>query len=116
MEKWIDKQAVKAVLWAGLPGQESGNAIVDVLWGTVNPVRDVSPVLWVGLLTAILQSAKLPFTIGKKRTDYAADVLYQSGDPVPQVTYSEGLDIDYRHFDSKGIEVSASSSSGSRRD
>lgn len=39
MERWIDIPTVKAVLWAGLPGQESGRAIVDILWGTVNPVR-----------------------------------------------------------------------------
>lgn len=32
-------------------------------------------------------------------------MLYQSDQPVPQITYSEGLAIDYRHFDAAGIEV-----------
>lgn len=51
------------------------------------------------------QSGRLPFTIAKARGDYAADVLYESDMPVPQITYSEGLDLDYRHFDSQNIEV-----------
>ena len=78
MEAWIDNPNVTAVLNAGLPGQESGNALVDVLFGAVNP------------------SGKLPYTIGKSRSDYAADVLYSSSMQTPQITYSEGPNIDYR--------------------
>ena len=36
MEKWIDHPNVKAVLWAGIQGQEVGNALVDVLFGDVS--------------------------------------------------------------------------------
>ncbi|CAK5281386.1 unnamed protein product [Mycena citricolor] len=86
VEAWIDHPNVTAVLNAGLPGQESGNAIVDVLFGAVNP------------------SGRLTYTVAKQRSDYPADVLYSSGDPVPQITYSEGLGIDYRWFDSKNIQ------------
>lgn len=68
-----------AVLSAGLPGQESGNAIVDVLFGKVNP------------------SGRLIYTMAKQRSDYPADVLYELGaEETPQITYSEGLNIDYR--------------------
>lgn len=86
LESWIENPNVTAVLWASLPGQESGTAEVDILWGAVNP------------------SGRLPYTIAKKRSDYPADVLYESNMTVPQITYSEGLHIDYRHFDQADIE------------
>lgn len=35
MEAWIDNPNVKAVLLAGLPGEQTGPAIVDVLFGVV---------------------------------------------------------------------------------
>jgi beta-glucosidase len=72
-------------VWAGLPGQESGNGLVDVLYGDVNP------------------SGRLPYTIAKQRSDYPADVLYSSPDPIPEIDYTEGLLIDYRWFDAKNI-------------
>ncbi|WVQ75627.1 hypothetical protein IAR50_005256 [Cryptococcus sp. DSM 104548] len=88
IESWIDHPNVTAVLWAGLPGQESGNALVDILWGSYNP------------------SGRLPYTIAKQRSDYPADIVYtNSAYPVqPQVDYTEGLNIDYRHFLAEGIE------------
>ncbi|EFP74048.2 uncharacterized protein PGTG_00004 [Puccinia graminis f. sp. tritici CRL 75-36-700-3] len=86
MESWINHPNVTAVLMAGLPGQESGNSEVDILWGHVNP------------------SARLPYTIAKKRSDYPAEVIYNSSMPVPQINYSEQLQIDYRHFDTNNIE------------
>ena len=84
VEPWIDHPNVTAVVWANLPGQESGNSLVDVLFGKVNP------------------SGRLPYTIAKRREDYGADVVYQSDGNV-QLTYTDALNIDYRHFDSKGI-------------
>ena len=62
-----------------------GNSLTDVLYGYYNP------------------SGRLPYTIAKRREDYGVDVLYTSPDPIPQITYSEGLLIDYRWFDSKDI-------------
>ncbi|TFY66533.1 hypothetical protein EVG20_g4555 [Dentipellis fragilis] len=85
VESWIEHPNVTAVIQAGLPGQESGNALVDVLFGGVSP------------------SGRLPYTIAKQLGDYPADVLYTSSDKAPQITYSEGLDIDYRHFDANNI-------------
>ncbi|KAK7036371.1 Fn3-like domain-containing protein [Favolaschia claudopus] len=86
VEAWVGHPNVTAVLNAGLPGQESGNAVVDVLFGEVNP------------------SGKLPYTMAKRREDYPADILYNSGEGTPQITYDEGLNIDYRWFDAKNIE------------
>ncbi|KAK8049213.1 glycosyl hydrolase family 3 N terminal domain-containing protein [Apiospora phragmitis] len=78
---------VTAVLYAGLPGQESGHSIVDVLWGDVAP------------------SGKLPFTVAKQESDYGhllnGTVTF---DAFPQQDFTEGLYIDYRAFDRDGVE------------
>ena len=79
---------ITAILWAGLPGQESGNAITDVLYGKVNP------------------QAKTPFTWGKARGDWGTDVMYTFPSDPPQLNFKEGVFIDYRHFDAAGIEPS----------
>ncbi|KAF7358310.1 Beta-glucosidase [Mycena venus] len=89
MEAWIDHPNVTAVLYAGVPGQETGNAIVDVLFA--DGAQATNP------------SGRLPYTIAKAREDYPADVLYASGVGTPQITYEEGLGIDYRWFDINNI-------------
>lgn len=48
-------------------------------------------------------SGRLPYTIAVNRDDNPADVLYNSTEEVPQITYSEELLIDYRWFDAKNI-------------
>ena len=87
VDRWIDHPNVTAVLFAGLPGQEAGHSIVDVLYGDVNP------------------SGKLPFTVAKNETDYGhllnSTVSFGA---FPQQNFSEGLYIDYRYFDKHGIE------------
>jgi len=87
LEAWIDHPNVTAVLWAGLPGQESGNSLVEILYGKYNP------------------SGRLPYTIAKERKDYPADIIYvNSSIPAePQVNYIEGLFLDYRHFLAQNI-------------
>ncbi|KAL2354537.1 glycosyl hydrolase family 3 N terminal domain-containing protein [Cryomyces antarcticus] len=87
LEKWIDLPGVKAVLLAHLPGQESGNALVDILFGDKNP------------------SGKLPYTIAKRAEDYGegSKILYYPNGVVPQQNFTEGVYIDYRHFDRYNI-------------
>ncbi|EON69810.1 hypothetical protein W97_09073 [Coniosporium apollinis CBS 100218] len=79
---------VTAILWAGLPGEQSGNSIADILYGRINP------------------AGKLPFTIGSSRQEYGSDILYQpnNGGAAPQDNFYEGNFIDYRAFDRAGIE------------
>ncbi|KAJ5745955.1 hypothetical protein N7520_011137 [Penicillium odoratum] len=83
MDSFVNNDNVTAIIWAGVPGEESGNSIADVLYGRVNP------------------GGKLPFTMGSSRKDYGADVLYNpnSGQSAPQLDFTEGQFIDYRAFD-----------------
>ncbi|KAI1157740.1 glycosyl hydrolase family 3 N terminal domain-containing protein [Nemania serpens] len=79
---------VKAILWAGLPGQESGNSLTDVLYGKVNP------------------QGRTPFTWGKAAEDWGITTLVNSSTPQPQQDFAEGSFIDYRYFDREEIEPS----------
>ncbi|RVD82579.1 uncharacterized protein DFL_007001 [Arthrobotrys flagrans] len=85
VEEWIDHPNVTAVLYAGLPGQESGNSIVDVLYGLVEPGR-------------------LPFTIAKKATDYGVNLMYKPDNTYAPQQNLSGLLIDHRYFDKHNIE------------
>ncbi|KAK0625287.1 glycoside hydrolase family 3 protein [Bombardia bombarda] len=77
---------ITAILWAGLPGQESGNALVDVLYGDVNP------------------QGRSPFTWGRDAAEYGAELLFNASDPVaPSQTFGEGVFVDYRWFEREGI-------------
>ncbi|GFF97513.1 probable beta-glucosidase L [Aspergillus udagawae] len=80
LETILAQPSVKAIVWAGLPGQESGNALVDVIYGDTAP------------------SGKLPYTIAKQAADYGASWINAQTDD-----FTEGLYVDYRHFDAKGI-------------
>ncbi|KAI6854115.1 glycoside hydrolase family 3 protein [Hortaea werneckii] len=86
VDSWIDHPNITAVLYAMLPGQESGNAIADVLYGDVSP------------------SGRLPFTVAKKESDYGSLLNSTiSFEPFPQSNFTEGLYIDYRYFDKHNI-------------
>lgn len=88
---WASNPNVNAILAAHYPGQETGHSIVDVLFGDTNP------------------SARLPYTIARNASDYNTPLLNLTGANASnsaawQDNYSEGLMIDYRHFDAAGIE------------
>ncbi|KAL4982698.1 glycosyl hydrolase family 3 N terminal domain-containing protein [Aspergillus falconensis] len=88
---WAENPNVTAILAAHLPGQESGNAIVDVLWGKVNP------------------SAKLPYSIPVQMEDYDIPIVNLSTSAVTspnawQADFAEGLYIDYRRLDHLKID------------
>lgn len=80
---WYDNPNITAILWAGLPGQESGNSLVDVLYGHVSP------------------GGKTPFTWGKTREAYGNPLVVKpnNGNGAPQDDFNEGVFIDYRRFD-----------------
>ncbi|TDZ37458.1 putative beta-glucosidase G [Colletotrichum spinosum] len=87
---WADHPNVTAILAAHYPGQESGNSLVDVLYGDVNP------------------SGRLPYTIALNGTDYNAPpttAINTTGEYDWQSWFDEKLEIDYRHFDAHNISV-----------
>lgn len=83
MTSWYNNPNISAIVWANIPGEESGNSLVDVLYGAVNP------------------GGKLPFTLGASRESYGTDLLYlpNNGQEAPQQNFAEGVFIDYRAFD-----------------
>jgi beta-glucosidase len=84
MGPWLDK--APAVLQAWYPGMEGGNALAGVLFGDVNP------------------SGKLPCTFPKRLEDSPAHALGAYPGTNGTVTYTEGLLVGYRWFDTKHIE------------
>lgn len=80
---WYEHPNITAILWAGMPGQESGRSIVDVLYGRVNP------------------GGKTPFTWGQTRGAYGPPILTEPNNGVgaPQSDFTDGVFIDYRRFD-----------------
>ena len=87
---WADNENVTAILAAHFQGEQAGNSIADVLWGVAEP------------------SGRLPYTIPKLEGDYGPAIVSLTG-PVTepnawQSNFSEGLFIDYRHFDAQKIE------------
>ncbi|EOD47782.1 putative beta-glucosidase d protein [Neofusicoccum parvum UCRNP2] len=80
VDGWIENENVTGVVYGGMLGQESGRAIVDVLYGDVNP------------------SGKLAYTIAKNESDYntglCTDLICD---------FSEGNYIDYKYFDAYNV-------------
>lgn len=90
VEQWIEHVNVTGLIFAHLPGEASGRALVSLLYGESNP------------------SGKLPYTVARNESDYA----HLLGPDLPEGKYmkfpqsdftSEGVYIDYRHFDAHNI-------------
>lgn len=80
---WADQ--VKGIVEAYLSGQAVGAAVVDILFGKVNP------------------SAKLPETFPYKLEDNPSYLYYLGeGD---KVEYREGVFVGYRYYDTKKMDV-----------
>ncbi|KAI0835106.1 glycoside hydrolase family 3 protein [Hypoxylon sp. FL0890] len=89
VDQFIDHPNVTALIFAHLPGQDSGRALTSILYGDVNP------------------SGKLPYSVPHNESDYGAlqnethpDGIYEL---FPQSDFTEGVYIDYRAFDAKNI-------------
>ncbi|MFN8470976.1 MAG: glycoside hydrolase family 3 C-terminal domain-containing protein [Anaerolineae bacterium] len=79
--RWLG--SVPAVLQTWYLGQETGNAVTDVLFGDVNP------------------SGKLPTTFPVRLEDNPAFINYPGENG--KVLYGEGLFVGYRYYDKKDV-------------
>ncbi|KAB5528036.1 beta-glucosidase [Coniochaeta sp. 2T2.1] len=89
VDQFIDHPNVTALIFAHTPGQDSGRALVSILYGESNP------------------SGKLPYSVPHNETDYDGlqnqtlpDGIYAN---FPQSDFSEGVYIDYRSFDARNV-------------
>lgn len=80
VDQWIEHENVTALVYGSLLGQESGNSIIDVLYGDVNP------------------SGRLIYTIAKNESDYNVGIC-----ETYNCNFTEGNYIDYRYFDAYNV-------------
>jgi len=89
VDQWIDHPNITAVVFAHLPGQDSGRALVQLLYGQQS------------------FSGKLPYTVAKNESAYtnggAPSLPEGEFTLFPQSNFSEGVYIDYKYFDQKNI-------------
>ncbi|KAJ6533421.1 glycoside hydrolase family 3 protein [Mycena vulgaris] len=84
---WTTHPNITAIVYAGAPGEQTGPALVDVLFGAVNP------------------SGRLPFSIADDETSYGTTIVTDPGFPLgfPTINYTEKLLLDYRFMDAHNI-------------
>ncbi|KAJ2993877.1 hypothetical protein NUW58_g1704 [Xylaria curta] len=89
VDQFIDHPNVTALIFAHLPGQDAGRALVSILYGDVNP------------------SGKLPYSVPRNESDFGPLQNATQPDGIyalfPQSGFNEGVYIDYRAFDAKNI-------------
>jgi len=70
VDRWVDNPNITAVIYAHLPGQDSGRALVDVMYGKQSP------------------SGRLPYTVAHNESDYG--ILLSPVVPVGTDYYTQG--------------------------
>ncbi|PYH72799.1 beta-glucosidase [Aspergillus vadensis CBS 113365] len=90
VDRWIDNPNITAVIYGHLPGQDSGRALVEIMYGKQSP------------------SGRLPYTVAKNASEYGAllSPVVPSGTKdlyYPQDNFTEGVYIDYKAFEQKNI-------------
>ncbi|KAK6067280.1 cel3e secreted beta-glucosidase [Seiridium cupressi] len=91
VDQFVDHPNVTAIIYAHLPGQDSGKALISLLYGQTNP------------------SGRLPYSVARNETDYGSlwkpdtTLAPNRFQAYPQSNFTEGVFIDYRHFDAQNI-------------
>lgn len=89
---WLDQ--VDAVLFAGYPGDEGGNAIADVLFGDANPAGRLP-------ITFPVSEGQLPLTYDHKPTGRGDDYVDLTGHPL----FPFGYGLSYTTFAYSGLRI-----------
>jgi len=84
MTNWLNK--IQGLLHAWYPGQDGGQAIAEIIFGTVNP------------------SGKLPATFEARLEDRSSYDCYADDDNDKHVALTDGIFTGYRHSDRAAIE------------
>jgi len=89
VDGFYDNENVTAIIYAHLPGQQSGNALVELLYGRAS------------------FSGRMPYTVAKKASDYGNTLNPTRPDAnshyFTQSNFTEGVYIDYRGFQKNNI-------------
>jgi len=93
VDAWIEHPNVTAVIYAHLPGQDSGRALTNLMFGDRS------------------FSGRMPYTTAKQASDYGALLAPAKAGPpgtleyfYPQDPFVEGVYIDYRKFIAQNIQ------------
>lgn len=89
VDNWIENPNITAVIYAHMPGQETGQALVDIVYGVQSP------------------SGRLPYTVAKQESDYGSTLAPTGPSPAEiwhtQDNFTEGVFIDYKRFIAQNI-------------
>ena len=102
------KEYPDAILLAGLPGQEAGYAVTDVLKGAVNPSGKLVDTYVVDFMT-MPSTANFPVNARELQSAARANRNNPDAQPVANFDYTEykeRMDIGYRYYDRHPEEVS----------
>lgn len=90
VDRFFDHENVTAIIYGHTPGQASGDALVELMYGRQSP------------------SGRLPYTVAHSEADYGSllspDLPTEQDPQYAQSNFDESVFIDYRRFIKEGIE------------